>query len=81
LRVNLVVNIKVVIEFINGNGVLSGVVLESTSKEGLGEEEPRDPIGWWHGLVNPLGNEVNSVVQIVDPGGERLKRQEAYLSE
>jgi len=41
--------------------------LKRTCEEGLWEEEPRDPEGRRGSLVDPVHEEVNSVVEIDNP--------------
>ena len=52
---------------INSDYVLSSVVLECTCQESLGEEESGDPEDLGCAIVNPVGQEVNTIVAILDP--------------
>ena len=81
LRVDLVVNLKVIVELIDGDCVLSCVVLQSASEEGLREEETGDPVGSWHTHIDPGGDEVHPFCQVVDPRRQWLEGQETDFSE
>lgn len=73
----LVNDLEVELELIDGDNVLSGVVLQRGSEESLGEEEPRDPEGRWGALLNPLRQEVDSLEQVQLPRSEGLQGQES----
>jgi len=64
---DFIVYFKLKGEFIDGNLALTGIVLKRTCEEGLWEEEPRDPEGRRGSLVDPVHEEVNSVVEIDNP--------------
>lgn len=74
---NFVVDFELEGELVNGDLALSGVVLERAREEGLREEEPGDPEGRWSTLVDPTGQEINTVVKVEDPRGERLQGKES----
>jgi len=42
-------------------------VLKSTSQEGLGEEETRDPEFNWSSIFNPRVKEIYPVITVIDP--------------
>jgi hypothetical protein len=67
-RLNIIIYLIVKGKLINGYNMLSGIVLHGSGKEGLWEEETRDPVSWWHAICNPLLNEVNSVIEVSNPG-------------
>lgn len=66
-------------ELVDSDGVLSGVVLESGSQESLWEEESGHPEDLWSSIGNPLVQEVDSVVTVLNPGSQWLERQESNL--
>jgi len=67
LWLDFVIDFEVIREFIDGDGMLSCIVLTSTGKESLWEEESRQPKSWWATILNPLLDELNSFVHISDP--------------
>ena len=54
-------------ELIDGDGVLSGKVLEHTGNESLREEETGDPEDLWSAVVDPIVQKDDSLVEIFDP--------------
>ena len=77
LRCLLIINLELITELINGNDVFSGIILQRSREESLGEEESRDPESGWRSAIDPLLQEVDSISQIDDPRGERFQTQEA----
>jgi hypothetical protein len=71
LWLDFIVDFVLVLKLIDSDNVFSGIVLHGTCEERLWEEETRDPISWWLTLINPFHNEIDSVVQVSDPGRER----------
>lgn len=45
---------KVKDDFINRNGIFSGIVLKNTSQEALCEKESRNPKYNWYSAIDPL---------------------------
>lgn len=76
VMLNLVVDLVLEGELINGDLALTGIVLECASEESLREEETTDPEGRWCSLVKPCLEEVDSVVQVNNPTGKRFQRKE-----
>jgi len=64
-------------DLIDSDGVLTGEILLRTSEEGLREEEARDPEDVGGALVEPVGQELDTVVAIDDPRGQWLHTEEA----
>lgn len=64
-------------DLIDSDRVLSGVVLLSSSKEGLWEEESGDPEDIWSSVVEPVDQEIDSIIAVLDPGSEWLLTKEA----
>jgi hypothetical protein len=62
LRSNFIIDLSLKVKLIDGNNMLSGIILENTSKEGLWEEESRDPEYSWGTSFYPFLKENNSVV-------------------
>ena len=58
----VVAHLEVVAKLIDGDLVLSCVVLEGTREESLWEEETRDPEGSWGSAVNPFGEERDPII-------------------
>lgn len=69
-------NLEVVSESINGDGVLSGVVLHSTGQESVSEEELVNPQTVWHTTSDPLVEEFKSFFEILDVTSQGLERGE-----
>lgn len=63
-------------EKIDGDTVLSGVVLLSTSQESLGEEESSDPKDLWESILSPLFEPLESGQQILHVSSQSLERWE-----
>merc|ERR1712151_47687 len=61
---------------VDGDLVLSGEVLESTCKEGLREEETREPELNRSTRSNPIVQEIDSIIAVIDPRSEWLHRKE-----
>lgn len=70
---NFIVHLEVEGQLIDGEHVLSGVVLSSTGEESLREEESGQPEGGRHAVIVPLGNEDHPFVDVGDPGAKRLQ--------
>ena len=64
-------------DLIDRNRVLSGIVLLSSSEESLWEEEAGDPEDIRGAIVVPVLQEIDTIVAVLDPGGERLLTEEA----
>lgn len=66
-RLNLIIDLELEAELINGKHILSSIVLFGTGEEGLREEQSGQPESWWHSFGNPFGDEVASFVDVCDP--------------
>ena len=75
----IVLNIEGEGELINGDIVLSRVVLEGSCEEGLREEESRHPEDSRRAMLDPISQEEDTIVKILDPRGERFQREEALF--
>ena len=75
-RIGIVTDLEVVAELVDRDLVLTGVILQRTREEGLGEEETGDPESGWGSRLDPLNQEGDPLVQIVDPRGEWLEGEE-----
>lgn len=64
---------------VDSDSISSGVVLQVASEEGLWEEESGYPVDDWGTTGDPLVQEIDSSVAIVDPGSKWLQRQETFL--
>jgi len=69
-------NSEVVNEGINGDGVLSGVVLHSTGQESVSEEELVNPQAVWDTAGDPFVEELKSFFEILDVTSKGLERGE-----
>ena len=69
-------NNRVEADLINGNRGLTGKVLHDAREEGLGEEEPGKPVMVGRAEVNPLVDEVKTILEFLGPGGQGLQRIE-----
>lgn len=76
-RSSIVAYLEVVAELIDSDLVFTSIVLKRAREEGLREEEARDPEGGRRSLINPLGQEADPLVKIIDPGGQWLEGEEA----
>lgn len=65
---------KVHLDLIDGNNVLTGVVLFETGQERLGKEETRDPEAWWRTFVDPSLHELETQHKVNDVGSEWPQR-------
>ena len=72
LRINH--DFVVPLDLIDGDRVLSGVVLLETSQETLGEEETGDPVVGRLAFLDPLFNEVQTLDEIDNVTRQRLQR-------
>lgn len=61
--------------------MLSCIVLHGSREECLREEETGDPIGGWHAILDPFGEEGHALVQVRDPRGEWLQRKRPDFGE
>lgn len=68
-------------QFVDGNHVFPCIVLHGSREECLGEEETGDPVGGWHAILDPFGEESEALVQVRDPGGEWLQGKRSDLGE
>lgn len=57
--------------------ILTSEVLQIAGKEGLGEEESREPVLDWSAAFNPVVQEINPIIAVDDPRSKRLHRQES----
>ena len=64
---HFVLEVEREIKFIDSNGFLSGIVLQSSGQESLREEETREPVDLWSSVFDPLQEEIDSGVAIYDP--------------
>jgi hypothetical protein len=64
---DLIKYLEIVVQFVNGDGVLSCEILKGSCKEGLREEESGNPVGWRVGGLDPLSQECYSLLDIYDP--------------
>lgn len=60
-------DLEVKVNGIDGDHILSCVVLLGTSQEGLCEIEARDPEYWWCTMVNPVLDELEASQEVLDP--------------
>jgi len=58
----VIADLEVEGKLIDSDLVLTSEVLQRTREEGLWEEESRDPESVWSTSINPLGQEVDSLV-------------------
>jgi len=72
-------NVVVISNHVNGELVLSRIVLKGASQESLREEEAREPELDGCAMFDPIVEEVNSLIAIVDPRGQRFERKEAHF--
>lgn len=79
LMSDIVHNSVVVRNNIDRELVLSCIILKGASQEGLREEEAREPELNGSSIFNPVVQEVNSLIAIVNPGGKGLQRKESNL--
>lgn len=66
-------NLEVVLNVIDGDLVLSGVILSHTGKERVSEMETRDPEDWWGTVINPVLILIESLHQVDSEGRKRLE--------
>lgn len=64
---------KVKDDLIDGDHVLTGIILHHASDERLREEKARDPEMIRGAEVNPVLNELDTIVQIINPRTEWLQ--------
>ena len=64
---HFVLEVEREIKFIDSNGFLSGIVLQSSGQESLREEETWEPVDLWSSVFDPLQEEIDSGVAIYDP--------------
>jgi hypothetical protein len=60
-------------DLIDGDHVLTGIILHHTSDKSLREEKARDPEMIWGTVVNPVLNELDTMVQIINPRTQWLQ--------
>lgn len=65
---DLVINLKLIAQLINGNDVLASIVLKSSSQESLREEEAGNPVSGRHATFNPALEEFNTLEEFAHPG-------------
>ena len=58
---------------VDGDDLLSGVILQRAGQEGLREKEPRDPEHRGDPIVHPALDKLHAVSQISHPGREGLE--------
>ena len=66
-------DLEIVVEQVNSDVVLSGVVLLGSSEEAVREEEPRDPILGRNAFVDPLLEPAESLQEILDVSSKSLQ--------
>ena len=64
---DFIIDLGLKVQFINGNDMLSSVVLQNTCEEGLWEEESTDPEHSWSTSFDPFLQESYSVIQVLNP--------------
>jgi hypothetical protein len=76
---DFVVDLHIEVKLIDGDNMLSRIVLQATCEEGLREEETTQPEYCRGASLNPLLKEVYSVIQILSPRCKGLQGQETYI--
>jgi hypothetical protein len=64
---NFIVDLDIKVQLIDGDDMLSSVILKTSSEECLGEEESTDPVHSWSASVYPFPQELDPIVQVLDP--------------
>jgi len=77
---HLIHNFYLKIDSIDGNYILSGVVLKGSSDEGLREEETRDPEDIRCASIDPLLQELYPISEILSPRPQRFHGKETDIS-
>jgi hypothetical protein len=60
------IDLIVIDQFINGNLILSGIILHSSSQETLSEEKLADPEEGWNTIDDPSLEELKSCFEILN---------------
>jgi hypothetical protein len=76
---DFVINLDIEVKLIDSDYMLSRIVLQTTCKEGLREEETAQPEYSGCASLDPLLKEVNPVIQILSPRCKRLQGQETNI--
>ena len=63
------------VECVNRDLVLAGVVLQQSGQEALREEEGRHPVSGRLAFQEPHAQELNALLEVLDPGRERIERR------
>lgn len=64
---NFIVDLNIKVQLIDSDDMLSSVILKTSSEECLGEEESTDPEHSWSASVDPFPQELDPIVQVLDP--------------
>ena len=74
----ILISLDLVVEVhdIDGNLVLSGVVLASTCQEAVSEEELIDPEDSWDAIIEPAFEELNTALHVFDIAAQWFERVE-----
>jgi hypothetical protein len=76
---DFVVDLHIEVKLVDGDHVLSRIVLQTTCEERLREEQSTQPEHCRGASLNPLLKEVYSVIQILSPRCKGLQGQETYI--
>jgi hypothetical protein len=76
---SLILELEVEGKLIDGDRLLTSVVLKRTRQEGLREEESREPVHLGGSVVDPSVKEVDPGIAVLDPGGQWLEGEETFL--
>lgn len=68
---------KLIVDFVDSDGLLTGIVLKTASDEGLGEEEPAHPEYLRRSSFDPFTQKFNPSDEIFNPTSKRFETQEA----
>ena len=76
---DFIVDLHIEVKFVDGDHMLSRIVLQTTCEESLREEETTQPEDCGSASLDPLLKEVYSIIQVLSPRGKRLQGQETYI--
>lgn len=68
---------KLIVNFVDSDGLLTGIVLKTASDKGLGEEEPAHPEYLRRSSIDPFTQKFNPSDEIFNPTSKRFETQEA----
>ena len=79
-RIHVIQQLEFVVQFVNCDSFLPGIILKTSSDKSLREEETTHPEYFRCSSLNPLSQKFDSIGKIFNPTSQRLQTQKSNIS-